>query len=541
MRVLLVVMLAACEIQGSPTTVDIGTFPYHPLVYELDLAILAYQLHGQSFVWPIDPFYEEHADSRGTGRDTFMGLVRDWAAREGTRQIAAATGLDGYRGPGVLAGLPNNPTHDPILYDYARIHPWSPAITNNEDQWTEYVAPDEITKRIREVYVSARPIGGDGSTVALTQVAPGRDDFDADASNTLCAFEGGTGDKGELDQPASFSLMGFALARDRGDGGYDVHIAFRGSRSGSAARAVTDALSTSLAKGNPDWVTDLGWALISASDVSTVGGVHRGFAHAMQVILPGAVQCLAKLADLRGAPVNIYVTGHSLGGGLAQQFASAVLLGDQLGPDGQGPAMPAALQRWPWQQLKLVTWSAPRAGDFTWARELSKRALDSGVYDPGPIETVDADARVILDPGIVVRLLDPAQPSAFRLLISTDPITTTHITDGTHVGTTVYVNGRSFLDWLGIVSSDDHEPINVRKDMISAFADARIPTEAWRYHPISDFVPDRDESEKGTPLEMQKLAAGLLAYYADRGLYFDATAFSRDLELMFAIERGTAP
>ena len=34
---------------------DLGSFPYHPLVYHLDLSILAYHLYGQSLVWPFDP------------------------------------------------------------------------------------------------------------------------------------------------------------------------------------------------------------------------------------------------------------------------------------------------------------------------------------------------------------------------------------------------------------------------------------------------------------------------------------------------------
>jgi len=34
-------------------TYDLKTFPYHPLVHELDLATLAYQLHARSMVWPV--------------------------------------------------------------------------------------------------------------------------------------------------------------------------------------------------------------------------------------------------------------------------------------------------------------------------------------------------------------------------------------------------------------------------------------------------------------------------------------------------------
>ncbi|MDX2093790.1 MAG: hypothetical protein SFX73_38495 [Kofleriaceae bacterium] len=537
---------SGCQIEGTPLPpAEHGTFPYHPLVFELDLAILAYQLHGQSLVWPIDPYYEEHAGDRGTPRETMLALVRDWAVRRGETQ---APGFAGYRGPGVLARLPDNPTHDPIIYDYARLHPWSSTIVNLEDQWTEYLTPREVTGRIRDVYVSARPIGGDGASVELVQLVPARPDWDPDATDVLLAFEGATGDRGDDSKPASYSLMGFVLVRDTVDGGYDVHVTFRGSRSGNATRAALDALDSRDAKGNPDWVTDLAWDVVhveaGASDVTTVGAVHRGFARSMKADLPGVFQCLAKAAELRGrAPTNIYVTGHSLGGGLAQHFTSAVLLGDAYGPDGAGPAMPEALRAWPWPQIKLVTYSAPRAGDHAWATALSGKALDSPFYAPGPLETVDAEARLVVDPSITARLHDATRPAGLRVLVSTDPITTTRLGgDGNHIGTTVYVNGTGFLDWFGVVSSVDHEPEQVRAYMTDAFADdERNPAVAWRYLPVDELVPERDAGAKGTPLELAKLAAGLRRYYTERALWFDDAAFTRDLELRFAIERGDAP
>ena len=43
---------------------SLESFPYHPLVYHLDLSILAYQLYGQTLVWPFDPYYEELGDDR---------------------------------------------------------------------------------------------------------------------------------------------------------------------------------------------------------------------------------------------------------------------------------------------------------------------------------------------------------------------------------------------------------------------------------------------------------------------------------------------
>src|SRR5688572_759207 len=166
--------VSACEIiEPAPPPVELGTFPYHPVVFELDLAILAYHVHAQSMVWPLDPFYEEHAGGRGTSRETFMALVHAWADQRGPMQI---DGLDMYRGPGILAGLPENATLDPILYNYARVHPWSDGISNNDGRWTQYLTPRAVTGRIRDVFVAARVIG-DGS-VAVTQIVPGRVDAD---------------------------------------------------------------------------------------------------------------------------------------------------------------------------------------------------------------------------------------------------------------------------------------------------------------------------------------------------------------------------
>jgi len=535
-RLLLIAMLFGCGAGEAPPQ-ELGTFPYHPLVYTLDLSVLAYQLHCQSLVWPIDPFYEERA---ATTRPELMASIRAWAGRKGPAQVAARAGLTAYRGPGVLEGIEDNATHDPIIYDYSRLHPWSNALMNASGSWTEYQTPRAITGRIRDVFVSAKEIGT--GTPVLVPVALGRDDRDADAADVLCAFEGGTGDKGEPGQPHSYSLMGFVLARETG-ASWDLHIAFRGSRSGSAERAVSQALSTQAAAGNPDWITDLGWANVPAADITATGGVSRGFARSMQSILPGAFQCLSKVAELKGAqaPNSIYVTGHSLGGGLAQHFASAVLLGDAYGPGGEGPSMPAALSAWPWKQLKLVTYGAPRAGDYEWAVKLSRDALDSQFFDPGPVATSDGAGQVAVDPSIAARLSDASRPAAYRVLVSTDPVTTTKVGGGgNHVGNTVYVNGQGFIDWIGLPNFADHEPDTIRRHLTEALDDASIPPGAWRYLQLTELAPDRDELQRHTRAELQKLADGLQRYYADHDTWFDEVSFARDVELMFAIEAGSA-
>jgi hypothetical protein len=43
---------------------------YEEFVYLLDLCILSYQLHAQTLIWPLDPYYEFSGDK--TKRNKFM-------------------------------------------------------------------------------------------------------------------------------------------------------------------------------------------------------------------------------------------------------------------------------------------------------------------------------------------------------------------------------------------------------------------------------------------------------------------------------------
>ena len=520
---------------------DIGSFPYHPLVYHLDLSILTYQLYSQTLVWPFDPYYEEMTR---LGRDRVMAQVHAWAKDKGADPAQRAAGLDAYRGPGVLGGFDDNPRHDPIVYRYANLHPWSPAVTNAQHRWTEYLTPRQITGRIKHVYMCTRPSGQAQGAVTIEQIRPRRDDADPTASDVLLAFEGGTGDKGEPGQPASQSLMGFVLLRNQAGGAYDVHIAFRGSRSGSGPRALLQAFSADDAAGNPDWITDLGYdrrgADQGAAHISTTGAVSRGFARTMQSILPPLSRCLVEVAGIKrgAAPNNIYVTGHSLGGALALHFVSAVLLGDQYGPGGVGEKMPAALRGWPWQQVKLVTFSAPRSGDERWARTLTESGLDSEFFS-APLIPFDTDALAATDPRIVERLIDRHRPAGFRALLSRDPLTSEKVgAGGKHVGKTVYANQPTLQDLLAPPDLDAHEPVELRQFMVDGLADPRIPAIAWRYRSMSELNPERNEAASGSPQELRKLAAAVKRYHAEQGLWFDQAAFERDVELRLSLGQG---
>jgi hypothetical protein len=358
----------------------------------------------------------------------------------------------------------------------------------------------------------------------------------------LFAFEGGTGDKGEANQPASYSLMGFVLVRQKTKGRYDIHVVFRGSRSGSAGRAALEAFTDSNASGNPDWITDLGYNRLAKgkdrSLVSTVGAVHRGFARSMRSIVPNLFHCLAEIGDLKKttSPDNIFVTGHSLGGALAQNFVGAVLLGNQYGPGGAGPKMPAELSGWPWKQIKLITYGAPRTGDSVWAKTLTEDGLQSE-YFTSPLNPVDVNALKATDPMILPRLLDASRPAGFRVLNSRDPITTEKVAGGKHVGKTIYVNDPKLTD---IVSGPDvsaHEQEEgIREYLFKSLADPRMPRTAMRYRSMAEINPARDPKQRGSVAELRKLAASVVTYYTHNGIWFDQTAYDHALTERFAVE-----
>ena len=526
---------------------DLGGLPYHPLVYHLDLCTLSYHLYGQSLVWPFDPYYEE-LDNLQWDRTKFRKMVRGWAITQGREQVARGTGLGSYRGPGVLGGFDDNPAHDPILYRYDRLHPWSHTITNAAGTWTEYLTPKEITGPIRNVYVCYRVTGGKEGEVALDRLAPRRRESARGARDVLLAFEGGTGDKGEPGQPASQSLMGFVLIRHPDAGHrYDLHIAFRGSRSGSAGRAALQAISTGDAEGNPDWITDMGYRHLlpeaGVGHITTTGKVSRGFAHSMDSILPQAFRCLRKVAELKSdrRPEHIYVTGHSLGGALAQHFVSAVLLGDRYGPGGSGKAMPTALRGWPWEKSKLITFGAPRAGDAQWARTLTEQGLDSEVFST-PVDPYDRKALPVAHPSIVPRLVDRDRPAGYRVVLTKDPITTSKLTGGKHVGKSVYVNKPRLTGLFTSWSFEHHQPTKTRQLMFDGLADPRIPPIAWRYRDMTELSPERHDAERGSVEEFRKLKNAVDRYYRDNGLWFDHAAFTRDFDLYMSLRTpSTSP
>jgi hypothetical protein len=511
-----------------------SVFPYNPLVYHLDLAILAYQLHGQSLVWPHDPYYEE-LSNKTKGRAGMIAKVKAWAGQTGNAQIIAPK-LDSYRGPGSLNGFANNSSHDPIVYNYSLLDPWNNSIMNAAGIWTEYMTPRTITSKIKETHVCYRPTGAGNSASTSIQIIPGHNNVSKSANAYLLAFEGGTGDKGEAGQPPSQSIMGFIMTRDNPDGTYDVHISFRGSRSGSAGRAVLQSFSGKNAKGNPDWITDLGYDRLSSGAggafVSTVGKVHRGFVTSLKSIMPNLMNCLQKVPSFKDkvAPNNIYVTGHSLGGALAQQFVSSILLGNKYGPDGTGVSIPGSLGNWPWQNIKLVTFGAPRVGDAEFAKKLTVDKLQSEFFSTA-ISPTDPKAIKVSEVSILSRLANSNRPAAYRVLNSKDPITSQKGAGGKHVGKTVYVNPQKLGGSIGAPDFSAHEQRQIRDYMLSGLPGNRAPNLAIRYVDMLQLNPTRDAKQNGTPAEIQKLVDTVKNYYRTNKIWFNLEAFEKNVAL----------
>ena len=517
---------------------DLDGLPYHPVPLHLDLCILSYQLYAQSLVWPFDPYYERYGSD--AAREAQMDRVRSWVASTDQTDPGPANG--GYRGPGSLAGFDNNSQHEPIVYRYDTLRPWNAALSLAEVNWIEQETPPAIARQISDVFMCYRPSGSAADATRIDPVARAGGSAASGARDQLFAFEGDTGDKGEPGQPASQSMMGFVLKRQFFDSGdYDIHIVFRGSRSGNSLRTARQALSRTEARGNPDWITDLGYDFIGseegAGDISTIGKLHRGFVQSVRSMLPKIIACSSRIADQSEGrpPRRIFLTGHSLGGGLAIQLSSAVLLGDRFGPDGEGPDMPRSLRNWPWTALKLITFGGPVSGDQQWAEALTSGKLQSRFFEKAAWGTTltDPDGIAVNAPEIVLRLADRTRPAAYRVLNPADPITSLRLLGGKHVGQTVYV---APTKRLGFVDPAAHEPLDIRARIQTALNDPSVPQTGWRYRKLNELSPESDLDNAGDPEEFDKLIGAILRYYQTHTIPFDQARLKRDYAVFRKIQ-----
>jgi pimeloyl-ACP methyl ester carboxylesterase len=307
---------------------------YNELVYHLDLCTLAYQLHAQTIAWPLDPYYEELSSGLASKRNAFMAALRQ-------TDLAYQTRLD------------------PVKYAYADINPTRPAIVKPRPvEWLIYNTPADIHNKIRTVFLK-EPGGAAQPSAPILNLPPGP----ARTDDIYC-FKGTTG--AVYNYGGNVSLMGFVLINHTGgaNNDYNVHIAFRGSRSGSALREASKGVTSGT--GNPDWVTDMNLRkTVPNTDIVDNGEVCLGFSLSLMPMVQTIYTILTEINAAEGrVPLNIYIAGHSLGGALATHLASALCYGAQYG--AMLPVVPAGaapLAAWPWQNLKVYTYGAPVVGD----------------------------------------------------------------------------------------------------------------------------------------------------------------------------------
>lgn len=407
---------------------------------------MAYHLHNQTYVWPIDPYYEHMSRQGSSRREKFMEYTHKWCEKNKNK---------GYHGPGSARGWKTNKRLDPIITKYTQMNPWQPSIVLPDKKWLVYNTPKEITNKIADLHlvIYDAPPNDKGLGIRVGKIAskPGST---GKATDHLICFEGGTGGLDSIKEHA-WSVMGYVLVRKKTQGkGYDIHIAFRGSRSGRAGRAVAGGAARledggrGKAWGNPDWVTDIS-SMVNVKqmkEISRHGSVSEGFGMSVKSMLPTiAISLRAAHKIMNGkAPENIYVTGHSLGGALAALFSSAVMIGTDLGP--QGSKLPEGVRDWPWKRMRLITFSAPTVGGKRFHYYFNSKV------------------------------------HARRVMLASDPITQS--IRNYHVGARVYLPGK-----LVKSTFEYHEPWRVRNALIRA---------SKRWGESLDGVPAKEADRKTT-------------------------------------------
>ena len=426
-----------------------GTMSWDERLRELDLCILAYQLHSQSLIWPTDPYYEqllkekllktlatplpddEITTDKGRRRQEFIAEVRRTFVHARTGTVQPPNANADYRGPGACMGwAETNSTLDPIISEYERINPWRPCFVRpfrHKEPWLVYNAPSAITDRIGRVVVarwrrspSAGPYDANANPTTdivldeLTGQQPRLNPPQQNAQDWLYCFEGGTGadPSKATSRYVAWGLMGFVLASHRAAAQppqYDVHIVFRGSRSGKLRPG-----EARIGKGgNPDWVTDLQILSVKTEPViSQPGKVATGFAESVKQTLPTIMQCLDDIHTRKnGAPSRIVVAGHSLGGALAGDFASAVTLGNSYGYTNAQGKMPANVRSWPWGNMTVTTFGAPAMGNMKFREEFDVSVGCKRIWVlADPITTVNPVGHLGTDIRLVPPLSDHLSP-----------------------------------------------------------------------------------------------------------------------------------
>lgn len=262
----------------------------------LEYCRFSYKLYAQTCVYPMDPFYEAHGEGTLQGaRDRLMAKIHVDKGTQGDEK-----------------------KFDPIEYDFTNTpNPHQGVIYRGGAKSEPYTLlhPRSIDKAI----VSSRGFDLDGNAVG-----PAVATVSHTGALRNCPFMGRTGMTKNHPDSGWKSWLGSVVF----DPATRVCvIVFRGSRSGVGSRALLQAQFKSI--GSPDWVTDMNHLkevkVPELKGAAMACGFWYAFASCRQSLIAAYHEAVGN-----AKPEAIYITGHSLGGGLAQCCYIDLMMGGEL-------------------------------------------------------------------------------------------------------------------------------------------------------------------------------------------------------------------
>lgn len=250
----------------------------------LEYCRFAYKAYAQSCVYPMDPFYESHGEGfLQTARDRVMVHVHN------TLKL-------------------DEDTHkfDPVEYNLKRTpNPSEGVVYRGGTGASPYILFQP--RRLDSELAFAKGVDIDGEDLEYHALN------NATGRKRVCYFQGRTGMTRSHPKAGWASWLG-AVVYD--PDAQTLVIVFRGSRSGAGGRALGQALLQS--KGSPDWVTDMNH--LKGVDVDRFDGatLSCGFWFAYESCKKSLESAFYEALNNNTQVKEIYFTGHSLGGALAQ-------------------------------------------------------------------------------------------------------------------------------------------------------------------------------------------------------------------------------